>query len=338
VPEPFLPPLVRDGAAGVLRAALHTPFAAGAVNCYLLVGRPLTIVDPGTTTPESLDQVGALLAEAGCVLEDVEQVVVTHGHPDHFGAAALVARRAGAPVVTSRIEAPSLRGDHGGERRRALLRVLGVPPELVQAQASAVSRLRDVVEWMDGTPVVELDDGDTLTAGGHVMTAHVTAGHSPGHLSLWCEQRRVLLSGDHLLARVVPLPGLEPVGSGAGHRRSLQELLDSLDRFVDLDPAVVLPGHGEAFARMDVLAGRLRRHHADRCRTVRTIIEELGHPTPFEVAQRMLWQAEGGRLVRGVSEVIGHADLLELDGSVVAEIAPGGEDGEEPVLRYRIAS
>jgi len=48
------------------------------------------------------------------------------------------------------------------------------------------------------------------------------------------------------------------------------------------------------------------------------------------VAQRLLWQAEGSRLLRGVAEVVGHLDLLEQDGDVVAE-------AEGPVLRYRAA-
>ena len=104
--------------------------------------------------------------------------------------------------------------------------------------------------------------------------------------------------------------------------------LSSLARFVALDPAVVFPGHGEPFPDVDVLAHRFRDHHADRCSTVRAVVAELGRPTPFEVAERLLWRAEGGRLLRGVAEVVGHLDVLERDGDVVAE-------AERAVLRYR---
>ena len=136
------------------------------------------------------------------------------------------------------------------------------------------------------------------------------------------------MSGDHLLARIVPLTGLEPLGTGSGHRRSLDEYLSSMPRFVALDPTVVLPGHGEAFSGVDVLARRLRAHHADRCTTVREIVAEMGRPTPFDVAQRLLWQADGSRLLRGVADVVGHLDLLERDGDLVV-------DADGPVLHYR---
>ncbi len=327
VPEPFLPPLVRDLPADVLRARLPTPFMGGAVNCYVLIDPPVTVVDPGTATPASLELLSATLADAGRSLDDVEQVVVTHAHPDHFGAAARVARRSGAVILAGRAEVAALRGEQAADLRAPMMAAFGVPAGLV-GDVAAARRLAGVVEWAEGVTVVAVDDGDVVRAGGRVLTAHVTAGHSPGHLSLWNDDAQLLVSGDHLLARVVPLPGLEPSGSGAGHRNSLDEYLSSLERFVTLDPAVVLPGHGEAFTGVDVLARRLRAHHADRCAAVRAVVAELGNPTPFDVAQRLLWQADGGRLLRGVADVVGHLDLLERDGDVVAE-----PDGAE--LRYR---
>ena len=330
MPGPFLPPLVRDLPADVLRVRLPTPFAVGAVNCYVLLGPPVTVVDPGTVIPASLERLGAALAGAGCSLDDVEQVVVTHAHPDHFGAAGWVARRSGSVILAGRAEVAALRGRQGGERRSAMMAALGVPVDLVGAAAAAATRMGDVVEWADGVTIVPVDDGDVVHAGGRVLTAYVTAGHAPGHLSLWSDGAKLLMSGDHLLARIVPLAGLEPSGARTGHRHSLDEYLSSLQRFVALDPAVVLPGHGEAFTGVDVLARRLRAHHADRCAAVRVVVAELGRPTPYDVAQRLLWQAEGSRLLRGVAEVVGHLDLLEQDGDVVAE-------AEGPVLRYRAA-
>ena len=91
MPEPFLPPLVANLPAGVLRVRLPTPFSVGTVNCYVLVEPPMTIIDPGTVAPASLDLLGDAVAGVGRSFADVEQVVVTHAHPDHSGAAAWVA-------------------------------------------------------------------------------------------------------------------------------------------------------------------------------------------------------------------------------------------------------
>jgi glyoxylase-like metal-dependent hydrolase (beta-lactamase superfamily II) len=326
VSELFLPSLVRDLPANVVRARLPTPFAGGSVNCYVLLEPPVTVVDPGTVSPASLERLVAVLARAGCSLDDVDQVVVTHAHPDHFGAAAWVARRSGAVILAGRAEVAALRGEDRGDQRSAMMTAFGVPVSLLSG--AAARRTADIVEWAAGVTVVPIDDGDDVHAGGRLFTAHVTPGHAPGHLSLWCDDARFLVSGDHLLARIVPLPGLEPSSTGTGHRHSLDEYLSSLPRFVALNPAVVLPGHGEAFTGVDVLTRRLRAHHADRCSTVRAIVAELGQPTPFDVAQRLLWHADGSRLLRGVADVVGHLDLLERDGDVVV-------DAEGIALRYR---
>jgi glyoxylase-like metal-dependent hydrolase (beta-lactamase superfamily II) len=302
----------------------------GAVNCYMLVDSPMTIVDPGVVSAASLERLGAVLTEVGRSFDDIEQVVVTHAHPDHFGAAARVARRAGAKILAGRAEVAALRGSRCDVGRSAMLTALGVPVELA-GSADLGGRFADLVEFAVEVDVVPVDDGDVVHAGGRALTAHVTAGHAAGHLSLWCDDERFLVSGDHLLARIVPLPGLEPAGTGAGHRRSMAEYLSSLARFVSLDPSVVLPGHGEAFTDVDVLVRRLGDHHADRCASVRTVVAKLGRPTPFEVAQRLLWHADGGRLLRGVADVVGHLDLLENAGDVVAA-------AEGAVVRYRITA
>jgi glyoxylase-like metal-dependent hydrolase (beta-lactamase superfamily II) len=287
----------------------------------------VTVIDPGTVLPESLERLRAMLAGAGCSLDDVEQIVVTHAHPDHFGAAAWLARRSGAVIVAGRAEVTALMGKPGGIRRAAMLAGLGVPVSLVRKVTTAW-RAAGVAEPVEGVEIVPVDDGDVVRAGGRTLAAHVTPGHALGHLSLWCDQARMLVSGDHLLARIVPLTGLEPSPAGTSHRNSLGDYLDSLPRFVALDPVVVLPGHGESFTGVDVLARRLVAHHADRCASVRTVVAELGNPTPFEVAQQLLWHADGSRLLRGVADVIGHLDVLERDGDVVV-------DSDGPANRYR---
>ena len=251
----------------------------------------MTVVDPGTVSPASLER---LLARAcGC------RVLARRRRPGRGDP------RPPRPLRRGRLgRSPLRRGDPGrpsrsgrapgggrcGEQRSAMMTAFGVPDSLLSGVAAAW-RAADVVEWAAGVTIVPVDDGDVVHAGGRLFTAHVTPGHAPGHLSLWCDEAGFLVSGDHLLARIVPLPGLEPSSTGTGHRHSLDEYLSSLPRFVDLDPAVVLPGHGEAFTGVDVLARRLQAHHADRCATVRAIVAELGQPTPFDVAQRLLWHA-----------------------------------------------
>jgi glyoxylase-like metal-dependent hydrolase (beta-lactamase superfamily II) len=321
VTSPLLPRFVEALPAGVRRARLPLPLSVGHVNCYLLVDPPVTIIDPGTIRPESLDQLETLLKSEGLGLSDVEQIVVTHAHPDHFGAAAAIAERSGAPIVCGLPEVASLLGPRNARASSDRLMRLGAP------EATARSLVRDgdamlagLVTWPRPDMVRGVADGGLLTAGGRHLVCVITPGHAEGHLSLWDPAARVLFSGDHLLPRIMPVPSLGP-GDGATGRGALLEYLAGLPRFVALDPAVVLPGHGRAFTDVRVLAAWLRLRSLQRADDIAAILA-AGPATPFDVAVRLQWHPAGGRLAMGLAHVQGHLDLLEEAGRVTAD--PGG--------------
>lgn len=64
---------------------LPTPFAVGDVNAYLLKGDTLSLIDAGPKTPEAYIALERGIKEAGYSFNDVEQVFLTHHHPDHAG-------------------------------------------------------------------------------------------------------------------------------------------------------------------------------------------------------------------------------------------------------------
>ena len=325
---PLLPPFVEGLPDGVSLASLPTPFRVGRVNCYLLADSPVTIVDPGTLQPGSLAEIAALLRSRGLGFSDVEQIVVTHAHPDHFGAAAVIAARSGARIVSGHSELPSLIGPTDPQSSRELLVRLGVPEPMARSLVAAGgAAVRRVVRWADPSMVRGVRDGELLAAGGRQLMCAVSAGHSEGHLSLWDPTARVLFSGDHLLARIIPVPSLE-AGEDEARRRSLVEYLAGLPRFAQLDPTMVLPGHGRPFAEVGVLAARLRSHSRQRADDIAAILRD-GPATPFDIARRLQWQPEGARLVLGLANAQGHLDLLEKAGRVTSE--PAGAS-----VRYRL--
>ena len=323
-----LPPFVEPLPDGVSRVRLPTPFRVGRVNCYLLAEPPVTVIDPGTVQPGSLEELEALLNVNGLGFADVEQIVVTHAHADHFGAAAAVAVRSGARIVCGAPEVAGLLGPKDAQSRSDLLVLLGLPEAMARSLvAFGDAALERVVEWADPSTVRSVRDGDLLRAGGRQFMCMLSPGHAQGHLSLWDPAARVLFSGDHLLARIIPVPSLEP-GDGASRRRSLNEYMAGLPRFVALNPAVVLPGHGRAFAEIDVLAARLRFHSRQRADAIATILGD-GPATPFDIARRLQWQPAGARLVQGLAHAQGHLDLMEATGRVIA-----GKPGT--VVSYRL--
>jgi glyoxylase-like metal-dependent hydrolase (beta-lactamase superfamily II) len=108
---------------------------------------------------------------------------------------------------------------------------------------------------------------------------------------------------------------LEPDGDSAdGRRRSLVEYIASLERFVRLDPVQVLPGHGPWFEDVPQLAAVMRQHHQSRADEILERVERLGSATPYELSRDLFPHIQGFSVMLGISEVVGHLDLLEDDG------------------------
>ena len=111
-----------------------------------------------------------------------------------------------------------------------------------------------------------LQDGDEVAIGPahakRVFRAIVGFGHAPEHMSLHCEQDKLLISGDMVLPRIstnVSVFDLEPDGN------PLPRYLHSLDRLLLL-PAdtLVLPSHGKPFTGLHARIAQQHAHHADR--------------------------------------------------------------------------
>ena len=107
-----------------------------------------------------------------------------------------------------------------------------------------------------------LMDGMALTIGGRRWSCIAGYGHAPEHISLFCEDLAVLISGDMLLPRIstnVSVYDVEPDSN------PLQLFLRSIDRFLTL-PAdtLILPSHGKPFHGMLRRVEQLHEHHRDR--------------------------------------------------------------------------
>jgi len=93
-----------------LLLTLPVPYAVRVVNAYLLLGEPLTLVDPGADWVDTREALEGALASHGLRLEDVERIVITHQHHDHAGLAHWIRERSGAEVVAHHGLAPYLAG------------------------------------------------------------------------------------------------------------------------------------------------------------------------------------------------------------------------------------
>jgi glyoxylase-like metal-dependent hydrolase (beta-lactamase superfamily II) len=107
-----------------------------------------------------------------------------------------------------------------------------------------------------------LQDGDDVVIGGRSWRVITGFGHSPEHVSLYCNDLRILISGDMVLPRIstnVSVFAVEPEGN------PLKLYLDSLGKFSGLpEDTLVLPSHGKPFRGLHTRIEQLRAHHTER--------------------------------------------------------------------------
>jgi hydroxyacylglutathione hydrolase len=180
-------------------------------NCSFLVCEDtgkLAICDPGGDIASIEAAIRELDAEP-------EKILVTHGHIDHAGAVAELARKLGIPVE----------GPHEDDRFWIDMlpqqsQMFGFPP----AEAFTPDR------W--------LHHGDTVTVGNLTLEVLHCPGHTPGHVVFWQPQAKLAVVGDVLFAGSIGRTDF-PRGDHATLVRSIRERLFPLG-----DDVAFIPGHG----------------------------------------------------------------------------------------------
>ena len=313
-------PLTKELAPGVHRIASPTPFAVGRVNCYVLTGEPLTLIDTGLNSGSSLDYLERGLEEIGVRIQDLELIALTHQHMDHEGLLEILVRRSGAEVAAFAELVPWLADFPAGAKgdddyAQAVMTANGVPDDINVLLAVLARGLRGY--GSGGTITRPLRDGDTLAMGGRDFTAYHRPGHSPSDLVYHHAETGLLIAGDHLIAHIssnaLVTRGLD--GHTDGPRPTpLIQYAKSLRATREMDVSVVLPGHGEPVIDHAALITKRLSDHSRRARKIRKLIAEEPR-TAHAIAQEMWGEIALTQAYLTLSEVLGHLDLLLADGS-----------------------
>lgn len=195
-------------APGVRRIVANNPgpFTYKGTNTYIVGHGDVAVIDPGPDDGAHLKALSEALRG-----ERITQILITHTHRDHTEAVVPLKDHSGAPVLAF--------GKTGKERG-----------------ARTTSPSGKAFVDLDLAPDEVLKDGDTIKGGDWALDAIHTPGHAPDHLCFALVGQRTVLSGDHVMGwnTTVVAP---PEGSMADYISSLERLLDRNDK-------VFLPGHG----------------------------------------------------------------------------------------------
>jgi glyoxylase-like metal-dependent hydrolase (beta-lactamase superfamily II) len=312
---------------GIHRLAIPTPFLVGRVNCYLIEDEPLTLIDTGPNSGKSLDELAQALQALGHGIDELERIVITHQHMDHLGLLEVLSRRSGAEVAALHLLGPYLESFSAAataddDFAMAIMLRHGVPGELATVLGSVGASFRAF--GSSGRVTRPLHDGDVLEFAQRRLQVMHRPGHSPSDTIFFDAERRLVIGGDHLLARISsnplisrPLQG-EPPGPGADRPRALITYMDSLRATRELDASIVLPGHGDpVLDHASLIDERFRMHD----RRAGKLLEMLaaGPLSAYELATRMWGNVAVTQAFLTISEVLGHLDLLIGQGSVREE-------------------
>jgi len=298
---------------GIRRITLPLPTRPGHVHTYLLPGdEGWTLVDTGIGLPDAKETWAAELERAG---GRVATVFVTHFHPDHVGAAADLHELTGAPVVQGVLDYAQCELVWGNpawsDRLVDWFHLHGAPDDVTAELVGQGSVYRPFIRYQRDPVLV--DDGERVD-GWELVAA---AGHADGQLCLLRDG--VLVAADHLLGRITPTVGLWP----ASRPDPLGDYLAALDRTIELDPRIALPGHGDPIGDPAGRARELKAHHAERLEA--TIAALSPEPqSGYELSLALFGAdlpAAGRRFA--IAETLSHLERL-----VHENAAARNEDGE----------
>jgi glyoxylase-like metal-dependent hydrolase (beta-lactamase superfamily II) len=309
----------------VKRIEMPTPYGVGPVNCYLLEAEPLTLIDCGINTPQAQNALFLEIAAAGYFPESIEQVIVTHAHPDHYGLVHVIQEAAGATVFFPEREIRRVRDRQMLFEVGRLLMEAGMPLDLLFKMDQ--QRKSDPRPRLNHDHVVPVVDGDTFELegddGAFTLSAHLMPGHTGGHFVYLEDETKTLFAGDQLLPETSPNPLLEPSLDEPGERRrSLKEYLTSLGRMGEMGLKLVYPGHGDPVTDPGALIESTIEHHLKRKASVAAYLDDAGK-TPYEIATEVYPDVTGPDSFLAVSEVVAHLDLVVEDGQGEVDVRDG---------------
>ena len=254
-------------------------FPLHVTNIYLVFNGHLTLVDTGADTENArkdLDEGFRIIREEfqeDVSVKDVSDIVITHGHIDHFG---MVGHEAFAekPIYVHEDDSNILidyevRSDYVQRQIDNFLKSTGVEDSLREGLIRLwESDFRIFKPKSTEHYIINLHDNDKIIDG---FKVHHTPGHSPGALCL--EVGGFLFTGDHLLSRITPIQFPSNIVGGTGLNIYLSSL-EKISRLAREKNLYGLPGHEEDIYPIPERVEEIKKFHEVRLREIEGICEE----------------------------------------------------------------
>lgn len=299
-------------------------------NVYAVGKGPVTLIDTGPKTPGSLAFIQRQLKLAGLDINDIERIIITHGHVDHFGLAVGIQETVGHPVSCFihsqdrwRVSSDTFQEVLWSKEADQFMSVAGIPQKEIETVKKRFSSFKTLCDPLSEISTMDMEDGDEFTGDGYSLRLIHTPGHTPGTCCLYESRQKILFSGDHIIKHITPNPFIELKRHHLcdPNYQSLRAYSESLDKLTGLKVRFVFPGHGEYIEDLLDIISTYRVHHRERMELVWNALKKKSRPL-YDIIDDVFAYVPEGHLFLAISEIFVHLEILINEGR--AELANPG--------------
>lgn len=306
----------------------------GPVNVYLFKGEKNALIDTGMLQTAHI--LKKALAEHGLTFADIDRIIVTHGHPDHYGAAKQIVKGGKAKVYAHSADKKVIETGRevSTKRYKTFLKMLGVPNSV----GILLWLLSYMFKFMANKCNVDimLSEEDEIELGTYQVKIIETPGHSKGSICLFMENEQVIFCGDAIIEHITPnaFVILEE-NNTLPVRLSQDEFYQSLGKIKKLSPSIAYSAHGKDVCDIHEMIAGYERAFAERKNNIMFLVRS-GEKNLYRIA-RLLFPEIGGlrlplEIFLSISEVYTTIQMLQKEGKVLLDIRDGKLEVKELVV------
>lgn len=295
---------------------LNLPFRLNHVNCFMAEGDDgWKVIDAGLHNQETVARWNEALDR-----KKVNEIIITHYHPDHFGYAGGMQAKTGAPLSMTKIDVDA--GMNAWQEKflsnlNENYEMAGIPADIARKMTG---NTEGFVESVTPYPNVDhyLTEGEMMPIGKYVYEVIHTPGHSDGLVCFYNQERNMLLSTDHILPKITPNISYW----FHGDPNPLKSYLNSLKKIRALDADLVVPSHGKPFYGANDRIDEITKHHEERLDTSLEAI--TGGSSVYEACRKLFRKELNVHETRfAIGETLAHLEYLRHNGDCQREMRNG---------------